>query len=296
MANELIQPILKNYHDQTPMRAWSLVVTLFGDVVVPRGGALWLGSLLEITSAIGIDPGIIRVAMHRLAKDGWLVSHKVGRRAFYQLTDGSSLETHEASKRIYNHTSQDDIKALRMFILGEGRERAKIRKMMLDDGWGHVAKRVIISPLYSDLLEKEKRYTGDCDLTKLNIDTVNDDIRALCSEAWLLDDLNAQYDKLVGLYRPILVALKKDCSISPLEALIIRGLLIHDYRRIVLKDPFLPKRFLVKNWTGHKAQKLVGELYHLVLANSEKWLDTNGINSEGQLPAATNALSKRFMD
>src|SRR5258706_15757435 len=52
-----------------PSRTGSIVITVFGDVIVPRGGSVWLGTLLEFFKALDIDSGVVRTAMSRLAAD-----------------------------------------------------------------------------------------------------------------------------------------------------------------------------------------------------------------------------------
>src|SRR5260221_651177 len=50
-----------------PSRTGSIVITVFGDAIVPRGGSVWLGTLLEFFKALDIDSGVVRTAMSRLA-------------------------------------------------------------------------------------------------------------------------------------------------------------------------------------------------------------------------------------
>src|ERR1700746_2081889 len=68
-----------------PSRTWSIVITVFGDAIVPRGRAVWLGTLLAFFEALDIDGSVVRTAMSRLAADGWLERSKVGRNRFYRL-------------------------------------------------------------------------------------------------------------------------------------------------------------------------------------------------------------------
>src|SRR5258708_1777548 len=49
-----------------PSRTGSIVITVFGDAIVPRGGSVWLGTLLEFFGTIDIDSGVVRTAMSRL--------------------------------------------------------------------------------------------------------------------------------------------------------------------------------------------------------------------------------------
>ena len=55
-----------------PSRTGSIVITVFGDAIVPRGGSVWLGTLLEFFKSLDIEAGVVRTAMSRLAADGWL--------------------------------------------------------------------------------------------------------------------------------------------------------------------------------------------------------------------------------
>src|SRR5258705_13659139 len=52
-----------------PSRTGSIVITVFGDAIVPRGGSVWLGTLLEFFKGLDIDSGVVRTAMSRLS--GW---------------------------------------------------------------------------------------------------------------------------------------------------------------------------------------------------------------------------------
>ena len=79
-------------------------------------------------------------------------------------------------------------------------------------------------------------------------------------------------------------------NLAAAEVMSARTLLIHDWRRIVLRDPALPDALLPAGWIGHEAHKLVRQTYHDLLHGSENWLNDNG------LPAQTRpgALKQRF--
>src|SRR5256886_15607371 len=68
-----------------PSRSGSIVITVFGDAIVPRGGSVWLGTLLEFFKALDIDSGVVRTAMSRLAAAAWAGRKKVGRNRFFLL-------------------------------------------------------------------------------------------------------------------------------------------------------------------------------------------------------------------
>src|ERR1700757_4707907 len=85
-----------------PSRTGSIVITLFGDAIVPRGGSVWLGTLLAFFDSIDIDSGVVRTAMSRLAADGWLERNKVGRNSFYRLAQKGRQTFFAPTPRIYD--------------------------------------------------------------------------------------------------------------------------------------------------------------------------------------------------
>src|SRR5258706_14490286 len=66
-----------------PSRTGSIVITVFGDAIVPRGGSVWLGTLLEFFKGLDIDSGVVRTAMSRLAGDGRAGRGQGGRQKFF---------------------------------------------------------------------------------------------------------------------------------------------------------------------------------------------------------------------
>jgi phenylacetic acid degradation operon negative regulatory protein len=82
--------------------------------------------------------------------------------------------------------------------------------------------------------------------------------------------------------------------LSDTDAFIARILLIHYYRRVVLRDPLLPAALLPADWPGRAARSLCGEIYRGLLPASEQWLDRNGLNENGPLPEAGAELARSF--
>ena len=64
-----VTALLDRFQASRPVRAWSLIVTLYGDAIVPRGGSLWLGSLTGMMARFGIDAGHVRTATSRLVAE-----------------------------------------------------------------------------------------------------------------------------------------------------------------------------------------------------------------------------------
>ena len=61
------------------LKVWSLIVTLMGDRLRLNAGAIQNRDLTAILGLLGITPQAIRVAVHRLRRDAWIVTEKSGR-------------------------------------------------------------------------------------------------------------------------------------------------------------------------------------------------------------------------
>src|SRR5712691_4134540 len=83
-------------------------------------------------------------------------------------------------------------------------------------------------------------------------------------------------------------------ALTAADAFTARILLIHHYRRVVLRDPLLPAALLPKDWPGRAARALCGDIYRALLPKSELWLDQHGTSEAGPLPKAGADLTRRF--
>jgi phenylacetic acid degradation operon negative regulatory protein len=81
---------------------------------------------------------------------------------------------------------------------------------------------------------------------------------------------------------------------DPAAALRARLILIHEFRRVALRDPGLPDSLLPRDWPGARARREVADLYRRLLAPSEAWLDAHGLGPDGKLPRADKRLGRRF--
>jgi phenylacetic acid degradation operon negative regulatory protein len=83
-------------------------------------------------------------------------------------------------------------------------------------------------------------------------------------------------------------------GLAPHEAFYVRTLLIHEYRRVLLRDPNLPAEFLPAAWPGLQGRTLCHTLYRDLLANSERHLITHLQTSQGRLKKTPRAIEKRL--
>ncbi|MEL6954348.1 MAG: hypothetical protein AAFN09_15900 [Pseudomonadota bacterium] len=85
------------------LKTWSLIATLFGDL---DGEELSGAQIRRLLSHIGLKPEAIRVALHRLRSDGWIVSTKQGREAVYRMSPTARAETRTVAPSIYRDPAE----------------------------------------------------------------------------------------------------------------------------------------------------------------------------------------------
>ena len=129
-----------------PSRTGSIVITVFGDAIVPRGGSVWLGTLLEFFRGLDIDSGVVRTAMSRLAADGWLERNKVGRNSFYRLDKKGRQTFDTATRHIYDPPPSDWTGRFELLLIGNGEDRDASRDALKNAGFGSPLPGVWVAP------------------------------------------------------------------------------------------------------------------------------------------------------
>src|SRR6202011_5604208 len=99
-ASTAAAELVARFRRQRPLRGGSLIVTIFGDSVMPRGGAVALASLIALAAPFGLNERLVRTATARLAKDGWLEGRRAGKLSEYRLSHDGRARFAEATKRL----------------------------------------------------------------------------------------------------------------------------------------------------------------------------------------------------
>jgi len=92
----------------------------------------------------------------------------------------------------------------------------------------------------------------------------------------------------------LLRALKNARNLDPEQCFVVRTLLMHEFRRTLLRDPQLPDQLLPHDWPGNAARQLCHELYVLTHREAENHLMTVLETANGRLPEAAPYFYERF--
>lgn len=273
-----------------PSRTGSIVITVFGDAIVPRGGSVWLGTLLEFFGELDVDASVVRTAMSRLTADGWFERTRIGRNSFYRLVQSGRQTFDIATKHIYGPPASDWTGRFELLLIGNGGDRDAAREALKNAGFGSPLPGVWVAPSGVPVPEEASG------AIRLEVSAEDDSGRRLLRESWPLERTADAYQKFMKTFEPLCAWLGRGEQLADTDAFTARILLIHHYRRVVLRDPLLPTALLPADWPGRAARTLCGEIYRALLPASEQWLDRNATNENGPLPKPRMELSKRFSE
>ena len=312
MANhsvtKAIEARLERFRQKSRIQAGSLITTVFGDAILPRGGRVSLGSMIQLLQPLGVNERLVRTAVYRLVKEEWIQSEALGRKSDYMLTSPGCRRFDVASRQIYAADIPGWDRRWRLIlVVGEldTRLRERLRRALFWHGFGETANGSFVHPtadLENVMEGLVSEGLGEVLVQLMPLIAVNSRAAQCATDidmvqkAWNLDGLALSYEGFLQKYEPIrdaLVACGQN-DVSEEAAFLVRTLLIHDVRRLLLRDPQLPEGLLPSTWPGSRARHLCRDLYRKLLPLSERHLDANVRLSSGNAPLASHVIASRF--
>ena len=295
-----VRALLRRFRAQRPLRGGSLLITIFGDAIAPRGGAVTLGSLIRLAAPFGLTERLVRTSVARLARDGWLAARRSGRRSEYRLTRSGAERFAEATRRIYGQSPRAWSGKWTLLVVPPGKSspHGGAREDLKWLGFGRLNPSLYAHPgCHPEEAGKWlRKLPGAADgllLHATGLELASD--RRLAGYGWDLKDLARRYRRFVAGFSPVESALlRRRAAMAPDTAFAVRTLLIHEYRKIHLQDPLLPPQLLPPTWVGSAAYELCRRLYARVFWTAESYLSATARRLHRPLPAASAAAYARF--
>ena len=304
MKTTAIDKWIRRFLKQDPPRSKSLLMTVFGDVIAPRGGTVWLGSLITLMDALGINDRLVRTSVFRLTEEGWLDANRSGRRSQYSLTEQGDKRFARAHQRIYapTHTNWDG-RWILVIAPAENSStalRSTLKKELLWEGFGLVTPGLYAHPgNKADALTEILSRTDTADKvivsSATNMDAVSStpltDLVKLC---WQLDTVRKSYTQFVHKFASLATLLSEENQLTPQQAFVIRTLLIHAFRRVQLHDPQLPAKLLSADWPGATAYDLCSSIYKIVSGQADAYVALTLAAEQDVVPPVHAGFADRF--
>lgn len=306
--NNSIHKRIDEFRQQRRVQAGSLIISVFGDAILPRGGRAWLGSLIRLLEPLELNERLVRTSVFRLVKDEWLRTESHGRRSDYVLTTSGRRRFEEAARHIYaSHAPLWDRRWRLLLVVGElgGKANEALRRALFWQGFGVLGNECFVHPSAElpsvmDALIAEGLGDSLGALLPLFAADARSALSAsdadLVTRAWNLGSLAEAYAEFVQTYQTILADSQHDKlgEVSEQDAFLLRTLLIHDYRRLLLRDPELPEVLLPADWPGQQARLLCKELYKRLELLSNRHLDKLLCLADGSVPREDPLFAERF--
>ena len=293
------QALATRFRKQRPLRAGSLLVTMLGDSIAPRGGSIALSSLIRLAEPFGLTDRLVRTSVGRLANDRWVTSTKIGRASFYTLTRHGRVLFAKATQRIYGVSPDEwDGNWTLIIVPPELKKmRGDIREELSWLGWGQLAPGVFAHPTYQreELHAWLAEFRAAERLVVVDAKSITSTDAQLVSIGWNLGELGRRYRRFISMFSAVNDALaRRGGDLHGETCFVLRTLLLHEYRKIHLRDPLLPPSLLPPDWPGAEAYALVGTLYSRAFAASEQHLSEVCRTLDGELPLPTADVFDRF--
>lgn len=256
-----LAPLIAALHSEGRLRVWSLVITVFGDLVQHRGGVISTTRLRLLLGRIGVEQGTLRTALSRLSSDGWVTGERSGRTSLYRLTPQGVARFAPATARIYAPPRRDPVLRWAAVVT------------LTDIG----ASQVRVCP--ADEVED----AGDCHIVG--------DLAAV-SARFRAHALSAEHRAALAALAADLAELRQPLS-DPLDAAAARVLLIHRWRRIILRYPDIAVDLMPEDSPLKDPRAEVAKVYAALSPATEAWLDES-TEGEGPMSLCAEETPVRF--
>ena len=269
-----------------PLRARSMLFTLYGDYAYPRGQAIGLQGLVTFGARLGIGETAVRSAVARLSRQDWLTPRKSGNRRAYGLTEPGRRLIDEGTRRIYKPRSRpwDGRWCLLTYSIPEARRAARdrIRRQLAWLGFGSLGGGTYVSPrrVESDVLALVRAHGADrfARIFEARLSGPGADAD-LVRQCWDLAAIGRRYDDFITHYEPMHkrdVRRARTGALTAGSAFTARFALTHDFRRFPFIDPDLPRELVPLAWPGFRARVLFEEYHGMLTDGALRYFD--GVN------------------
>jgi phenylacetic acid degradation operon negative regulatory protein len=231
-----------------------------------------------------VNERLVRSSVFRLVEEGWLVAERHGRRSRYAFTSSGRKRFERAHDKIY-FRAQGRWNGEWTVVIAPpaqmpGAKRAALRRELLWEGFGVLSPGTFAHPsgdrrALEEILRRT-RTESDVAVCSVKDSGFNGTRRlpALVPLHWELDPILKAYQKFIGALQPVMGLLLRGKAHTPEQAFVIRTLLIHAFRRVLLHDPLLPAELLPDEWPGRKAYDLCRSVYQMTYLDAEQYMRT----------------------
>ncbi|MGH9066257.1 MAG: PaaX family transcriptional regulator [Acidimicrobiales bacterium] len=250
----------------------SLLLTILGEEVMPRGGAVWTTVLVEALAQLGVEEKASRQAVRRAATKGLLEAERHGRRTAWRLTPTGGDLLREGAARIYGFMRRSREWDGRWLVVAvtvpepERQLRHRLRTRLSWAGLGSPLPGLWVTPdvgkgdevlgVVESLGAEAWVWTGPAAGSGRPADLVG--------QAWDLEGVRHRYEAFLAAFGRLEVE-------TPAQAFAAQVQLVQEWRRFPFLDPDLPDALLPGGWPGRAAADLFDRRHREWRAGTEEF-------------------------
>lgn len=257
-------PALSRRRELGAASARSLLLTVLGEFMLPRGGPVWTQVLIDVLARLDVEAKSARQALARTAAEGLLESDRAGRRVRWSLSEQGVRLLSDGADRIYGFGTAappwDGRWLVLLVSVPEARRqlRHRLRTRLAWAGLGSPAPGVWLTP-DPGKQDEVADVVADLGLAAVTSSFVGPfgaigAEREVVAQAWDLADVEAAYDDFLDTFTDA-------DPTDPADVLAHQIHLVHAWRRFPFLDPKLPAELLPDRWAGARAAALFETLH-----------------------------------
>lgn len=292
------------------MHARSALFDLYGDHLRERDGVAPIAALVRLLAPLGIAAPAVRTAVSRMVRQGWLEPVRMPRGPAYALTEKAVHRLDDAARRVYRDYGPWD-GHWELIVIDRVRDRARRERLaagLAYLGFGRLGESTWIGPRASAEVDPLLRSEG---ARAERFRSVHQgDARELLARVWDLSQLGQAYDRWLTEAR-ILTGGGEGPNGSPYgtldgtlgatldrtpdlgsdrrpepgpndhggradpdeQAFAVRSRLVHEWRKFLFHDPWLPEELLPADWPGTAAARFFDAESARLLPRASRFID-----------------------
>lgn len=233
--------------DEVP-RVWSLIITVFGDLAQQNGEEIAGPVLGELLAPVGVRPEAMRVALHRLRNEGWIETSKQGRTARHALSIFGLEQSAAASEQIYGKALVADPEWHILCFASNTTSSEQTRgKTLAQRGYVKATNGIYIkNSACDDLVDDALILQGDVK-----------NIPPWLSGSLAPNPLRAGFKQLSKTLSDLSIDPIFARELTALQTATLRTLIVHRWRKLVLKLPLVPDALFGDGFEGTQCRNQV---------------------------------------
>lgn len=276
---------LKIRHKKVRARTATIIFTLFGAFIMPRGGRISVRGLIRLIKPLGLSENAIRLALSRMSKRGWIRGHKKGRKSYYSLSKEGNKEMLAGKHWALDKEARPWDGQWRLLSYDIPEHVRHLRDILRQElhclGYGSLGGSLWISPYdHRKTLMKffnKTKVRPYVEIFKAQYSGPQTN-QILAQKAWNIHKLENRYQKFVRDYSMLLLACKKTIieggKINQEECFALRFRVTAEFINIALDDPLLPQELLPTDWVGRRAKEIYLKFWKLLTPQVNKFIDS----------------------